>query len=357
MKKKYEFFSEKFDAVKQNIWGTFRPGTGTNAAFQLRTLAKLSKLGVLTTLVGCTLLYGWDQYEQHKTKVTFNTTKPKGQTTLKTTTAIHSKDLDTWDYNKDNNLVQRYGSGTLVKVGGGRKEGFRGVIPLPKWLEASPEVRSTPLDKSAVCHVGIVIEPVKDDKESRPLIIGRQSPLGPLPTLQSAIDAGWKQFVSPVPGSTVGSVMTKALQTTIANESPHIAKGTSFDTMVITDLAIPVEFVEQAIKSAEEDLNPVMTFAWDNCMTTKSYVLLKLARRVDEWSQSGEKNAPSREKADAFITGCYEIIDVDIHARGYGVLNNGKVAHELADMGKVTKRIGPIEEDDVENTISKKLSS
>lgn len=340
MKKKYDFFSDKLETTKYDFWTKFRQApSSSNATFQLKTLAKLSKAGFFATLVGCTLLYGWDQYEQHKTRVIFDSTKPKGHTTLEKDTALTSKDLDTWDYSKENNLVQRYGPGAMVKIGGGKKEGFRGIIPLPAWLQPSEELRSKPLEVSDVCHVGIVIEPVDGDKESRPLIIGRQSPMGPLPTLKSAIEAGWKQYTNPTPGLTITSVMTEALKTTIANESPHIAKGTSFDTTVIHDLTIPIEFVEQAIKAAEEDLNPVMTFAWDNCITTKTYVLLKLARSVDEWAESGKEDAPTREKANKFITGCYTIISDDMH-RGYGTLNNAKIAHELEDFGKVTKRIG-----------------
>lgn len=321
--------------------------SAANYTFRARSLGSMAKVGIYGTLTACTLLYGWDQYEQHKSRVIFNTTKPKGQATLKSTTSVQSDELDDYEFSEDQTLTEYYGKGAMVKVGGGRKEGFRGIIPLPEFLEPSDEVRSSPLDKSAIAHVGIVVEPVEGEN-NRPLIIGRQSPSGPLPTLMSAIHAGWSQSINPIEGETISSVMEKALQTTVANEAPHISKGTSFDTRVIEDLAIPVEFVDEAIKKAETDLNPVMTFAWDNCMTTKSYTLLQLAKQVDQWASSGQENAPSRKEADAFITGCYDIIDEDIHARGYGVLNNSKIAQELVEFGEITRKIGRnIEKPDV----------
>lgn len=342
MPNKQGLFASK-ESIKQNFWvNSGRQASSSSATVQLRVLAKISKVGSLSALVGCTLLYGWDQYEQHKTRVIFNTTKPKGQATLKTTTAVCSEDLDAWEYSEENDLVQRYGSGAMVRIGGGRKEGFRGILSLPGFMESSEEVRSTPLDKAAVCHVGLVIEPADGDKKSRPLLIGRQSPKGPLPTLMSAIQAGWEQFVNPDPTLTVCDVMKQKLQTTIANESPHIAKGTAFDTMVIADLAIPVEFVQAELRHAHHNLSSVMTFVTDNCMTTKSYILLRLVKRVDEWANSGANDAPPREKADAFITGCYEIIAADIHSRGYGVLNNPQVAHQVEESGQVAKKVGRV---------------
>jgi hypothetical protein len=164
--------------------------------------------------------------------------------------------------------------------------------------------------------------------------------LGPFPTLKAAIAAGWQQFVNPVQGQTVESAMLLALKTTIANEGPHVAKGTSFDTMIIKDLPIPIEFVQIAIKSAEEDLNPLMTFAWDNCMTTKAYALLKIAKQVDQWAQSGVEGAPTRAQADRFITGCFDIIDGDIHGVGNGILNNEKVMALVRQMEPITRRMG-----------------
>lgn len=357
-KNKFEPKPGFFDGFKINKHFWTKPRlTSAIPSFQLKCLAKKSKAGLLGALVSCTLLYGWDQYQQHKTRIIFNTNKPKGKVTLETTTTVEADELDTWDYSKEKNLIKRYGSEKMVYVGGGRKEGFRGIIPLPEWMEKSEKVRSSELDKTTVCHVGIVIQPKESDEESLPLIIGRQSPLGPLPTLKYAIAEGWKQFINPVKGCTVTSVMRDALCTTMANESPHIVKGTSFDTTIIRDLAVPIEFVETAIQAAETDLDPVMTFGWNNCLTTQAYALLKLAQQVDEWAKSGLDDAPSREEADAFITGCYEIIHTNIHTRGYGVLNNDIIARELEDLGPITKRIGHVhvETEESEDTPNQKL--
>jgi hypothetical protein len=176
----------------------------------------------------------------------FNSVRPKGKTTFELTTAVGPEEMDTWGYSKERDLTKRYGSGTMVYVGGGKKEGFRGIIPMPEWWKTPIEQRSNRLGPTELSHVGLVIQPIEE--ESRPLIIGRQSPLGPFPTLKAAIAAGWQQFVNPVQGQTVESAMLLALKTTIANEGPHVAKGTSFDTMIIKDLPIPIEFVQIAIK-------------------------------------------------------------------------------------------------------------
>lgn len=164
------------------------------------------------------------------------------------------------------------------------------------------------------------------------LIIGRQSPNGPVPTLMSAIEAGVQQYINPVATETIQSVMAKALKTTIANELGHMAGETSFDTEIIKDCAIPIEMVQEAIDHALDKLPDVMTFATENCMSTKSLILLKLSQLVQEWSLSGEANAPSPKQAKAFATGCHTIIAEDIHFIGYGVLNNPTIREEMRIM-------------------------
>ncbi|WP_367607812.1 hypothetical protein [Legionella sp. W05-934-2] len=306
------------------------------AHFRMGALNSFAKRGLFAALVGCTGLYMWDQFQQHKSRQILDSATIPGKVTFSHTTAVESKDLNISDYNEGTPLSSIYGKGAQVYVGGGRKEGFRGIVPLPKALQPSDDVRTTPLSNESVAHVGITVAPV--DKGQKPIIVGRQSPLGPMPTLYAAIQAAWNQYTNPVPGETVQSAWNKAMKTTVANEVPHIAKGTSFDTMVIEDMAIPVEFVDDALKKAEQNLNPVMNFAFDNCMTTKSYVLLQLAKRVDQWAESGEKGAPSREQANSFMKGVQEIIKADVHTRGYGVLNNPVITRELEDFSGITAR-------------------
>ena len=98
---------------------------------------------------------------------------------------------------------------------------------------------------------------------------------------------------------------------------------------IIQDCPLPVEMVQEAIDYAAEKLPTVMTFTTENCMSTKSLVLLKLSQSVQEWSVSDDPNAPSPEQAKSFATGCHSIISEDTSLFGYGVLNNSTIQDEM----------------------------
>ncbi len=89
--------------------------------FKLNLLSSLAKKGGKATLVGATMLYGWDQFKQYENRILFKSLESGSHTSLITDTAIDIEDMDEWDYSSENNLVIRFGKGTMVRVGGGRK--------------------------------------------------------------------------------------------------------------------------------------------------------------------------------------------------------------------------------------------
>lgn len=295
------------------------------------------KKGVYINLASVAILFVGDRLRQFKNRVVFNQYKPKGKTRYESYTMLTVNDLDTWNYSPDNNLSKKYGDDAKVFIGSACKLGFRDLLP-HTIDEHVKDQHTAPIDTSKVCHMAIAVKPVTHPEEKM-LIIGRQSNQGPWQTLYKAMLEGKKQYIQPDKDQTIVSCVRRGLHTHIQNEVTHMAKGATFDTHLITDLAIPTQYVDQAFLLAEKNLDPVMTFVWNNCITTEVYVLLKIADMVDRWADSKRKDAPSRKEADAFIIGCYETINKSIRARGYGVLNNAKIMTMFKEQSTMTKRI------------------
>ena len=337
-KEQYSIFEKSLARTNLNLFTQARRALPVNlqrsvtSSFQINAFSSVMKVSLGGTLVACAAFVLSDMMKQKQARAAFYTSKPKGKVTFEKSIALSGDDMDSFEFDQENRLSTRYGNNALVKIGGARKEGFEGIVTKP-----SEEKRDSKLKSSSICHVALAVKKA-DGQDEKPLILGRQSPMGPIPTLYHAIEAGYNQFKNPVEGKTVQSAMIDAMSTKIQNEQPHLVKGTSFDTYVIEDLPIPVEFVDLALERADKDLNPTMTFLWDNCITTKTYLLLDLTQQVHEWSQSGEANAPTKQKSDAFITGCYDIIHKDIKIRGYGVLNNDVLINKLDEVGQVIQQ-------------------
>ena len=114
---RFQFFRQTI--ALENFW-TSGPKPVAIPSFQLISLERIAKFGLGGSFVCFTLLYFGDKYQQHQGRKTFESVFPEGKATLELKIAVGPEAMDTWDYSEKRDLPERYGSGAMVYVGGGK---------------------------------------------------------------------------------------------------------------------------------------------------------------------------------------------------------------------------------------------
>lgn len=314
----FGFFNSPNTFVKPKI-----PG------FNFKMLRSFASLGLYGCLLGSAYLFFDDLSTQWENRDEFCHNAPKqSHVDLSINHGVAAQDMLDTDFK--GSLEAQESNDLFYYIGIAQKDAFRGLFEVPGSEKNTPTpTREDPLPPENLNHLAIVFESA--NKKHRPLILGRQSAKGPVPTLMEAFKATYYQLVNASSEKSAREVFNENIAAHIENERQHLASGTSFDTTVIKSVKVPKALADQALKKTQEALPTVMNFASENCMTTTAFYLLTLCEEIAQASKDGSYLLTTTD-VDNFKAGTYELINKATFRYGYGVFNNDRVVNLMKEV-------------------------